>query len=44
MKIFVDTQIWVYAFKKPRRERFVSDEEYEEALQMHSASRVPGGR
>ncbi len=36
MNIFIDTQVWVYSFKKPRRENFASREEYEEALQMHS--------
>ncbi|OYT48565.1 MAG: hypothetical protein B6U85_02045 [Desulfurococcales archaeon ex4484_42] len=36
MNIFIDTQLWVYAFKKPQRDGFVSSEEYEEALQMHS--------
>jgi predicted nucleic acid-binding protein len=35
MRIFVDTQIWVYAFKRPLREGFASSGEYEEALQMH---------
>ena len=35
MNIFIDTQLWVYAFKKPQRARFTSREEYEKALQMH---------
>jgi len=36
MNIFIDTQLWIYAFKKPQREGFASNEEYEKAIQMHS--------
>jgi len=36
LNIFIDTQLWIYAFKKPQREKFISSEEYKEALQMHS--------
>ncbi|OYT40609.1 MAG: hypothetical protein B6U89_01645 [Desulfurococcales archaeon ex4484_58] len=36
MKIFIDTQLWIYAFKKPQREKFTGDEEYKEALEIHS--------
>jgi len=35
MDVFIDTQLWIYAFKKPQRENFLSGEEYEEALQIH---------
>ena len=35
MRIFIDTQLWVYAFKKPQKGKFKDKEEYEEALQMH---------
>ena len=35
MNIFIDTQLWIYAFKKPLRKGFTSREEYEDALQMH---------
>ena len=35
MNIFIDTQLWIYAFKKPLRRGFTSREEYEDALQMH---------
>lgn len=35
MKVFIDTQIWVYAFKKPKREGFKDGDAFEEALQMH---------
>lgn len=35
MNIFIDTQLWIYAFKKPQRGGFASREEYEEALLMH---------
>jgi len=36
MKVFIDTQIWVYAFKKPRKESFKNRGAFKEALQMHS--------
>ncbi len=36
MNIFIDAQLWVYAFKKPQREKFASRKEYEEALEIHS--------
>ena len=36
LNIFIDTQLWVYAFKKPQRGRFTNREEYNKALQMHS--------
>lgn len=36
MNIFIDTQLWIYAFKKPQRRGFTNREEYEEALRMHS--------
>lgn len=36
MNVFIDTQLWVYAFKKPRRNGFISNEEYERAIQIHS--------
>lgn len=36
MNIFVDTQLWVYAFKKPSREKFANRDEYEEALRAHN--------
>ncbi len=35
MKIFIDTQLWIYAFKRPQKEKFTSNEEYEDSLQMH---------
>ena len=35
MNIFIDTQLWIYAFKKPLRKGFTSRQEYEDALQMH---------
>jgi len=35
LRIFIDTQLWVYAFKKPQKGKFKDKEEYEEALQMH---------
>jgi len=35
LNIFIDTQIWVYAFKKPRRKSFASKEEFEEASRIH---------
>ncbi len=35
MNIFIDTQLWVYAFKKPQKEGFIDDEEYREALRIH---------
>ncbi len=38
MRVFVDTQLWVYAFKKPRRNAFNTLEEYKEALDMHRVS------
>lgn len=36
MNIFIDTQLWVYAFKKPQSEGFTSSDEYEEAVRMHN--------
>ncbi len=36
MNIFIDTQLWVYALKKPYKERFKDEEEYKEALEIHS--------
>ena len=36
MNVFVDTQLWVYAFKVPQREKFTSEDEYRDALRMHS--------
>ncbi len=38
MKVFIDTQIWVYAFKKPKEEGFKSRDAFEEALQTHGKS------
>lgn len=35
MNIFIDTQLWVYAFKKPR-EKFRDNITYEKALQLHT--------
>ncbi len=35
MNIFIDTQLWIYAFKKPLRKKFSSDREYREALEIH---------
>jgi len=41
MNVFIDTQLWVYAFKKPVRKGFQSEDEFEEALQMHEkANRI----
>ncbi len=36
MKVFIDTQIWVYAFKKPKEEGFKNRDSFKEALQIHS--------
>lgn len=38
MNVFIDTQLWVYAFKKPRKEYFNNSNEYEEALHFHKVS------
>jgi len=35
VNVFIDTQLWVYAFKEPRREGFASDGEYGRAVRMH---------
>lgn len=35
MNVFIDTQLWVYALKKPQRDWFTSNEEYEKAVQIH---------
>mgnify|MGYP000103037508 CR=1 FL=1 len=35
MSVFVDTEIWCIAQKEPAREKFKSEEEYEEQLMLH---------
>jgi len=35
LEVFIDTQLWVYAFKKPQRRGFESEEKYKEALKIH---------
>jgi len=39
MNVFIDTQIWVYAFKKPKREKFDSKEDYDVAAGMHNKAK-----
>lgn len=40
MNIFIDTQLWVYAFKQPLRKGFRSKKEYEDALKIHDKARA----
>ncbi len=40
MKVFIDTQLWVYSFKKPQRDAFESESQYREAVDMHNKSRA----
>ena len=35
MNIFIDTQIWAYAFKRPSQQFFRNKEEYERAFSIH---------
>ena len=39
MNVFIDTQIWVYAFKKPSKERIGDDTLYHRARGMHERAR-----
>ena len=39
MNVFIDTQIWVYSFKKPLRVKFENEKAYEEAVLMHNTAR-----
>lgn len=39
MNIFVDTEIWSIAQKKPNRAKFPDDESYREALRLHRKAR-----
>ncbi len=38
--IFIDTQLWVYAFKQPLRKGLWVKKEYEDALKIHGKARV----
>jgi len=40
LKVFIDTQLWVYSFKKPQRDAFESESQYREAVDMHNKSRA----
>ena len=35
MNIFIDTQLWAYAFKRPHESKFKSRKEFEEAIEIH---------
>ena len=39
MNVFVDTQIWVYAFKRPSKEKIPDETLYNRALKMHEKAR-----
>ena len=38
MLVFIDTQIWVFAQKKPLKSNFATENEYKEAIRIHESS------
>lgn len=38
--IFIDTQLWVFAQKKPSKEKFTENNLYEEFLSLHEKSKI----
>lgn len=39
MNIMIDTEIWSYAFKKPQKEKFPTDDLFLKAMEMHKKAK-----
>jgi len=39
LNVFIDTEIWAFAYKEPKRELFASDEDFKKAVRYHATAR-----